>query len=123
MEEILLDLEDDLWRANREGDGEFYATTLRDDALTISKYGVVDKATVVPVVQANRNPYVETKLSNHKVLHLTDDCALITYQADVTTASNVRLSVLATSVYVRGSYGDWRLVVHQQTPIAETSQR
>jgi hypothetical protein len=58
--ETLLELEDQMWRANREGDGSFYAHWLRDDALAVSKYGIIDKAAAVPGIQANHNPYLKT---------------------------------------------------------------
>jgi hypothetical protein len=118
-EKDLLAAEEEMWRANREGDGAFYEGHLRDDALLVSKYGVVSKQTVVPMIQANRNPYVKTVLSDQRVLPIADGSALVTYRADVTAATEggeIEFSVLATSVYARE--GDrWRGVFHQQTAL------
>jgi ketosteroid isomerase-like protein len=117
--ETLIDLENDMWRANREGDGAFYATALRDDALVVSKYGVMGKDRIVPTIEANRNPYVKTDLSDHRVVELDANNAIITYRADVVAevqGKPVELPSYATSVYTREGAG-WRIVFHQQTAL------
>jgi hypothetical protein len=119
VEDVLLAAEEEMWRANREGNGAFYDALLRDDALLVSKYGVVEKQAVVPMITANRNPYVKTELSGQRVLRINDATALVTYKADVTAtteAGEVEFSVLATSVYALE--GDsWRIVFHQQSAL------
>jgi uncharacterized protein (TIGR02246 family) len=118
-EMALLEREEQMWRANREGDGDFYEKNLREDALVVSKYGVIDKKTGIPVIRANRNPYTKTILSNQKVISLTEDSALVTYKCDITArteAGEIEFSVLATSVYVRED-GQWLITLHQQTAL------
>ncbi|GAB3433119.1 nuclear transport factor 2 family protein [Flindersiella endophytica] len=119
LAETLIELENDMWRANREGDGAFYATALRDDALVVSKYGVMGKDQIVPVIQANRNPYVKTDLSEHRVIELDANNAVLTYHAHVVAevqGKEVELPSYATSVYTREGDG-WRIVFHQQTAL------
>jgi uncharacterized protein (TIGR02246 family) len=117
--ETLTELEERMWRANREGDGAFYAGLVRDDALVVSRYGVMGKDQIVAGIQANRNPYVKTELSEFRVVELGEDSALITYRAQVVAlvnGSETELSVYATSVYVRE--GDsWRNAFHQQSAL------
>jgi hypothetical protein len=117
--ETLLGLEERMWQANREGDGAFYAELLRDDALVVSKYGVMTKAQGIPVIQANQNPYIKTVLSDQKVIELDENNALVTYRVDVTAlvqGNEVELPSYATSVYTRE--GDqWCGVFHQQTAL------
>jgi uncharacterized protein (TIGR02246 family) len=118
-EKTLLALEDEMWRANRAGDGAFYAHLLRDDALVVSRYGVAGKEQIVPVIDKNDNPYLRTDLSNQRVLRITDDSALVTYEAAVTALVNgaeVSFRVLATSVYAYDGQR-WRGVFHQQTAL------
>ncbi|GAA1708207.1 nuclear transport factor 2 family protein [Fodinicola feengrottensis] len=118
-ESALLAAEDELWRANREGDGGFYAKNLRDDALVVSKYGVASKEIIVATIGANRNPYVKTVLSDQRVLFITSDSALVTYKADVTAlvaGKEVEFSVLASTVYAREN-DQWRGVLHQQSAL------
>lgn len=117
--ETLLELEDRMWRANREGDGAVYQEMLREDALAVSRYGVMGKDQLVPMVHANRNPYLKTELSDRKVIELDENCALVTYRADVTAlvdGNEVELPSYATSVYVRTD-GEWRAAFFQQTSL------
>ncbi|GAA2575860.1 hypothetical protein GCM10010399_01800 [Dactylosporangium fulvum] len=116
---ILLALERDLWRANREGDADFYRATLTDDALLVSRFGAAPKTVVVPMIAANRNPFVRTELSDQQVRFLGPTAALVTYRADYTArvdGVDVDLSVLATTVYVERD-GQWLVTLHQQTPL------
>lgn len=119
LEKTLIELEEQMWRANREGDGAFYQRHLTDDALLISRYGVAGKAQVVPTIQANRNPFIRTALSDHRVMRLSDTSALVTYKVAYTALVDDRevdVTALATSVYV--SDGDtWRGAFHQQTSL------
>lgn len=119
LETTLLELENELWRANREGDGAFYEEHLRPDALVVSRYGVVERDAMLPRVQENRNPYLRAELTEPRVLSLTEDSALITYRSTVTAQANteeITFEVLATSVYVREG-GTWRGAFHQQTAL------
>jgi hypothetical protein len=117
--ETLLELEERMWQANRNGDGAFFAELLREDALVVSKYGVMTKAQGIPVIQANQNPYVKTDLSEQKVIQLDENNALVTYRVDVTAVvqgKEVELPSYATSVYIR-ELAQWRGVFHQQTAL------
>jgi hypothetical protein len=119
LTETLIALEQEMWRANREGDGAFYDKLLRDDALAVSKYGVMDKEQIVPGIQANENPYLKTDLSGFRVIQLDENNALITYRADVVAeiqGTEVELPSYATSIYTRDA-GSWRSVFHQQSAL------
>jgi hypothetical protein len=99
--ETLLELEERMWRTNRNGDGAFFAELLREDALVVSKYGVMTKAQGIPVIQLDENN------------------ALVTYRVDVTAVvqgKEVELPSYATSVYTREG-AQWRGVFHQQTAL------
>ena len=115
----LKDLETEMWRANREGDGAFYDRVLRDDTVLVSKYGVVGKADIVPNITKNENPYLRTDLSDFKVVPVGADSALITYRAEVTALvgdAEQTFQVLATSVYAR-SGDQWQSMFHQQSAL------
>ncbi|GAB3827835.1 nuclear transport factor 2 family protein [Dactylosporangium cerinum] len=119
VETELEQLEEEMWRANREGDGSFYDRVVRDDALVVSKYGVAGKADIVPTITKNENPFLKTTLADLKVLRISDDSALVTYKATVTaliSAAERTFQVLATSVYTRDG-DEWRSVFHQQTEV------
>jgi hypothetical protein len=99
--ETLLELEERMWQTNRKGDGAFFAELLREDALVVSKYGVMTKAQGIPVIQLDENN------------------ALVTYRVDVTAVvqgKEVELPSYATRVYTREG-ARWRGVFHQQTAL------
>lgn len=116
VETELTELEQQIWAANRAGDGGTYERLLRADALLVSRFGVATKDQIVPMIQRNENPFERTELSDQRVVEVSPDSALITYRADVTTAAGLSFSVLATSVYARAD-GSWRLALHQQTVV------
>ncbi len=119
VEKELLALEEEMWRANREGDGAFYDRVLRDDALLVSRFGFAGKQEVVPGIQANRNPFIRSELSDQRVVVLTDTSAFISYRASYTALmedGEHDFTVLATSIYVHDGEA-WRSVLHQQTPL------
>jgi ketosteroid isomerase-like protein len=119
VETELSTLEENMWTANRAGDGHFYDTRLRADAMVVSRYGVLGKAEIVPGIQRNHNPYLRNKLSDQRVVRISADSALITYRADVTAlvdGEEVDFAVLATSVYAREG-GGWLCVFHQQSAL------
>lgn len=118
-ENEILAIEDEMWRANRAGDGGFYARELREDAMVVSKWGVLGREAIIAGITANHNPYLKTDLSDRKVVFVNEDAALVTYRADVVAlvdGAEVPVSSYATSVYARED-GRWRSVFHQQTAL------
>jgi hypothetical protein len=117
----LLEQERKLWDANLAGDGAFYAEALRDDALAVSPWGVLDKDAAVAGVNANRIPYVGYRLADAVALPLGADAAVLTYRAEVDGTNEgtpFTHTVYATSAYVRED-GSWRSAFHQQTLTAQ----
>jgi ketosteroid isomerase-like protein len=122
MSQQLSALEDQMWQANREGDATFYVERLRDDALVVSRYGVMDKQATVAVVQANQNPYLKTSRSDEQVIDIDGDNALITYRVDVTAlvqGREVPITSYATTAWHRDDTGDWQVAFHQQTALGQ----
>jgi|RhiMetdeSRZDD1v2_1073273.scaffolds.fasta_scaffold3289716_1 uncharacterized protein (TIGR02246 family) len=119
LEQTILGLEDEMWRANREGDGGFYARCLTDDAIVVSRFGVMGKDQIVAGINANRNPFVRSEIHEPRVFALGDSAALITYRATYTAlidGAEQDFTSLSTSVYVLVD-GQWRSKFHQQTPL------
>ncbi|GLZ80528.1 hypothetical protein Afil01_53350 [Actinorhabdospora filicis] len=115
----LIALEEAMWDANRAGDGAYYDKVLRDDAMGVSKWGLLDKATAVAGISANHNPYLKTDLSQIKVLMVNEDAAVVTYKADVLVLVNgeeTPTSAYASTVYAREN-GTWTPVFFQHTPL------
>ncbi len=116
----LLDQERALWDANLAGDGAYFAKALRDDALAVSPWGVLDRDAAVAGVNANRIPYTAYRLADLVALPLGPDAGLLTYRAEVdgtNDGASFTHTVYATSTYVREN-GRWLSAFHQQTLIA-----
>lgn len=117
LTEELLDLERQLWDANLAGDGATYAELLRDDAVAVSPWGVLDRDAAVAGITANRNPYTAYQLADPISVSLSPDAAILTYRAEVHGTSDggpFTHTVYATSAYARED-GRWRPAFHQQT--------
>lgn len=120
MSEGPAELEELMWKANRDGDAAFYEDRLRDDALVVSKYGVMDKATVVPGIEANKNPYLETDRSAERAITIDDDTVVVSYRVDVVAVvqgNKLQLPSYASTVWNRDQAGRWWAVFHQQTAL------
>ncbi|AOW88230.1 nuclear transport factor 2 family protein [Streptomyces olivaceus] len=119
IENLLSALEEELWRANRDGDGTAYERLLREDALLVSHFGTAGKERIVPLIEANHNPFVRSELSDRQVRLLSPDSALVTYRVEYTARTDqgdVDHAALATTVYSREDDA-WLVVLHQQTPL------
>ena len=115
----LLGLEEKMWAANRAGDAGYYATMLRDNAVVVSRYGVMDRAAILVGIGENRIPYVSSTITEPRAIELTPDSALITYHVHVEALRDgepLAFDTLATSVYVRQD-GSWRNAFHQQSAL------
>ena len=119
VNEELSELEELLWKANREGDGDFYQKYLRDDAIAVTRFGIIDKATAVPGIRANHNPYLTTDRSDERVIVVDDHTAIITYHVDVTVlvdGNELQAPSYATTVWTNVA-GEWLVAFHQQTAL------
>lgn len=107
----LLDLEREL----AEGDGDTYRGRLAPDALVIVPGQRLDREACAAAIDASPG-WDELSLSDATVRELGPDAALVTYRFDGRRGENFVYGALMTSVYTRRD-GDWRLQLHQQTPL------
>jgi hypothetical protein len=129
IQATLLELEDRQWEANRNADADFYRGYLTDDALVVSRFGVLDRQQILRMFAGgNVNPFLSTAIEDPRVVVLDHDSAILTYKATIealitkATTADVRegqttvFSIYASTVYVRAN-GTWRAAFHQQTPL------
>jgi hypothetical protein len=114
----LIDLERSAWKAlSTSGDAAaaFYDDVLAKDVLVLLPGGMTidDRATVVDSMR--QADWTTFELSDERVLDLTDDSAVVTYQAKAERPGG-DYHALLNSTYVREG-GDWKLALHQQTPV------
>lgn len=112
MTRQLEELEDGFWGA--AGDPEFYEENMASDGLCVLPVGVMDKDTTVSAI-SQADPWDQYEFSDVRLLDLGDDEAAICYRADASRA-DAEYAALISSVYTR-HHGEWKLSLHQQTPI------
>ncbi|MFI6298874.1 nuclear transport factor 2 family protein [Nonomuraea sp. NPDC050790] len=119
MDEII-ELTERSWEANRNGDAAFFDRFLTAEPLSVSPWGVVtDRAAILKGFAENRNPYLRTDQSDHRVVRLTEDSLVHTSLVEIDVLMNdtdlrtVRYH--ATTTLVRQD-GEWKAAVFQVTP-------
>lgn len=114
----LFELEHAAWEAlSTSGDAAtaFYKEVLADEVLVLLPGGLVidDRARVIDSMSGD--PWEHYELSDERVLTLGAGAAVITYRVSA-RRGDTRYAALLSSTYVRDRE-EWRLVLHQQTPV------
>jgi uncharacterized protein YchJ len=117
IEQELLDLERAAWDAlstSGEAATKYYDHVLADDVLMLFPGGMVidDRAQVVASME--HASWKSFELTDERVLPLGDSAAIVAYRATADRGDG-DYTALFNSTYVRED-GEWRLVLHQQTP-------
>jgi hypothetical protein len=116
LETVLLRLEEGFWRA--AGDGRRYADNLASDAVhIIPGWGIAERDPVVAAVD-DADAWQAFELEDLRVVNLGDDAAALVYTARAERPEQGVYVAAITSVYRRDAE-DWKLVVHQQTPLPD----
>lgn len=99
-------------------DPEYYATHMHERGLMVLPgVGVLDRAATMAAV-ANATPWDRFELSDERIAVFDDSTVVLAYAADASRGPT-RYRALIASVYIADSAGGWKLVLHQQTPVAE----
>jgi hypothetical protein len=114
----LYEIERSLWT----NDPKVYRASLRDDALLMfQETGVITRDNAIAAIQQENREnrrWTEVAFSDQRVFSPTDDTRFLIYKA--TARWNYEQdprTVLCSSLYTSQS-GEWKLVFHQQTPVA-----
>lgn len=116
--EELIELERAGWEALSTGGAKaasHYAEVLAPEVLFLLPGGTVldDRGTVIHSMSGA--PWSSHDLFDERVVELSKDCAMVAYRARA-VRDDVEYSALISSTYVRREL-DWKLAVHQQTPM------
>jgi hypothetical protein len=69
---------------SRNADAGFYRGYLTDNALIVSRFGVLDREQILrQFAGGNVNPFLSTVIEDPRVVVLDDDSALLTYKATI----------------------------------------
>ena len=116
LEQTLRELEQQFW-ANA-GDAAFYREQLAEDSLMVfpAPFGLMEREPTIAAVEASPG-WERFELRELRLLRLSEDAAVLAYRASAARSGSA-YGCYASSVYSRRA-GDWKLVLHQQTPIPE----
>ncbi|MGA7672037.1 MAG: nuclear transport factor 2 family protein [Nitrolancea sp.] len=116
IEQQLLELEDRGWTALSSGRGaDFYDEHLTDDARMVFPFGVMDRTGSIEAMRA-APPWSKYLIEEPTVTVLTTESAVLTYRATAQREGQPEYRAWMSSIYVRRG-GQWKLAVHQQTPL------
>lgn len=109
----LLELENGFWEA--AGSPEFYGDHFAEDGVIALAMGTMGKLEAMEVMET-ADPWVDHELHSPRLIEIGRDAAALVYRASARRAGDEsQYEVVVSSVYVRRQ-GDWKLIVHQQTP-------
>jgi hypothetical protein len=115
MYEEFIELEQRFWRA--AGDPDFYRQRFADDGVMAFHIGLMGKPEVVEAM-AGAAEWSTFTMDDLRFVEITDDVVSLTYTTVAVPAdSHDEYRAAVTSVYVRRG-GEWMLVIHQQSPLA-----
>ena len=112
------DLADELLRIERAlggGTGDAYREHLTDDAVVVVPGAAIGREQSAFAIDATPG-WDEFEITHERVVPLTADSALITYRWS-SRRGDETYEALMSSVYVKQPSGEWKLALHQQTPV------
>lgn len=111
LHETLLQIE----RTLGGGDGAAYRAHLTDDAVVVVPGAAITREQSAEAIDATPG-WDEFDITEDKLVELTPESALITYRWS-SSRGDETYEALMSSVYVKQAGGDWKLALHQQTPV------
>jgi hypothetical protein len=110
----LLELEQGFWRA--AGNRQAYERHLAPDALhVLPGLGLAERDQALHGVE-QADPWSSFEIVEPRVVALGDSAAALCYRAEARRGADAPYEAAIISVY-RLEAGEWRLAVHQQTPL------
>lgn len=117
MEE-LIELEQQGWKALSTAGGagkDFYASVLREDAVMLFPGGIRIDGRKSILQSLGPLPWESFEIENPKVVSLTPGVATLLYRVKAHRKGSEPFDALISSTYVHDR--EWKLVIHQQTPV------
>ena len=102
-------------RALGGGSGDTYREHLTDNAVVVVPGAVITREQCAMAIDATPG-WDEFEITDAHALTLNDGSALLTYRWSSHRGEET-YEALMSSVYVKQDDGDWKLALHQQTPV------
>lgn len=113
-------LEEEGWRALASSDAVAWWSERLDDGALMVFPGFVATREQALQGMAEAPPWSWFHLDDVRVLALGDDAAVVVYSAVAQREGQPEYHALMSSTWVRRA-GEWRLALHQQTPVPDAS--
>jgi hypothetical protein len=114
----LIALEEQGWRAlstGREAAKAFYDAVLADEAVMVFPGGMLIEGKAQILQSIDAQPWSSFHLDGPRVIGLADNAAVVVYRVTAQRGGAAPYAALISSAYALRQ-GEWKLVVHQQTP-------
>lgn len=115
----LIELEEQGWQAlsgTAEASRSFYGRVLRDDATMLFPGGMLIEGKNAILESLATQPWEAYDIEAPRVIPLSRHAATLIYRVTAQRQDQPAYVALVSSTYARGD-GEWKLVVHQQTPL------
>jgi hypothetical protein len=124
----LIDLETKFWQSMVDQDPDTALSLLDEPALMVSSHGAMkfDHAGYRKMAEQGTMVVTSFEFSKIEVLFPNDTTAILSYQvkqgvADRGTTKRKTQEMADTSTWIQSEGGDWRCVMHTETPAARPS--
>jgi hypothetical protein len=110
---------DELLRIERAlggGNGDPYREHLLDDAVVVVPGMALNKEQTVEAMDSSPG-WDEFEISDERVVQPSDGTAILSYRWR-SRRGDETYDALMSSVYVKNPEGEWKLALHQQTPLS-----
>ncbi len=126
--QTLIDLETRFWQALVDQDADIATSLLDEPALMVSAHGAMkfDHATYRRMAEQGPMVLKSFDLRDMEVLFPNDSTAIVTYRVEQRVAARddgdgKTQQMADSSTWVQSSSGDWRCVIHTETPLDPAS--
>jgi hypothetical protein len=114
--DFLVDLEHKGWQALSGPNGaEFYDAFLADEAMMVLPFGIMDRDACVEAM-TGAPPWDSYELSDMSVVVLSDESAMVVYNATAQREGHPQYRAVMSTTYVLRE-DEWLIAFHQQTPL------
>jgi hypothetical protein len=114
--QALVELEEAGWRALSDGTGaQFYDAFMADEGMMAIPFGLLDRDECVDAIAAAPS-WDRYELSDTRVVVLSEDSAMVVYEARAERSGHSKYHALMSTTYVLRE-NEWLIAFHQQTPL------
>lgn len=114
-----LALEEQGWRAlssEREASVQFYRGVLRDDAVMLFPGGLIIEGKAAILNSLAAQPWASFRIEEPRVLPVSEQVSILLYRVSARREGSEPYVALVSSTYAHDE-DEWKLVLHQQTPL------